>query len=785
MNFCPNCGVKQDQSAKFCSSCGHSIQEVAIEKPVVETAATIETQIKGAIKKRIPKKWLIPAIIIAIVIAGTTTFAFNLFASPKSLYLMAEYNSYKQLKFEWEEVYGNQYEFEKMLLEKPSSNELKVTGNFEIPEDAMDPEIAMIQEVLSKAAIMIKSEQDINNNVAKVNLGLQMDGANTIDMDIYQSPKLVGVSVPVLYDKAFYLNTSQFGQFMRNMDSAYEGPEELELNNLNWNKLRLSEEEIKSLSKRYGKFLVEELDEDNFTIEKGVSYEYNGDTMKLRKITLELTPKETEAFMKAFIDQLIQDEELHSLISNRVALVGKSAQFNQNDDTLTDPKKIKEEIRNGLKDMKEGLGEVSFPEGIKSVILIDKKEQIVDQSIELSVGDEYDTIAFEISGKNVPYGKNNRLQELKIEVLPESGEESKLAFSVANDIQNEKEQRVEDMKVNFHLNENSDVLADMTLNLYSEFEEYQDGKLDVTRDFELELNGTDYYGPFNAVSGNIRQKGETNLKKLTSNQKLNLVLSIAEGNESGKLKLSFDSNSAIKEDLKISSVNTKDGVNVAEITEGDIYDIQEEIGNRFMELMDEFGLNDEMSYQDDFSYFDDSYSDEIDYDNDFTSFYGQSGSELFSQSCASCHGQNLEGGVGPDLQSVGYYLDEPGIEGVILNGQGAMPAGMLQGDDARKVAKWLAEYYADDQYSYEGDDYANEDDVAYIDEYSVFSNSCASCHGQNLEGGVGPDLTTVGSRLSSNEVYSIITNGRGAMPAGLLDDQTAQAIADWLINDYY
>ncbi|HHW36035.1 MAG TPA: cytochrome c [Bacillales bacterium] len=63
---------------------------------------------------------------------------------------------------------------------------------------------------------------------------------------------------------------------------------------------------------------------------------------------------------------------------------------------------------------------------------------------------------------------------------------------------------------------------------------------------------------------------------------------------------------------------------------------------------------------------------------------------LFAQSCASCHGQNLEGGVGPDLTQVGGRLDAAGIENIIVNGQLAMPAGLLQGDDAKAVSDWLA-----------------------------------------------------------------------------------------------
>ncbi|EKN64256.1 cytochrome c [Schinkia azotoformans] len=58
--------------------------------------------------------------------------------------------------------------------------------------------------------------------------------------------------------------------------------------------------------------------------------------------------------------------------------------------------------------------------------------------------------------------------------------------------------------------------------------------------------------------------------------------------------------------------------------------------------------------------------------------------------------------------------------------------------------------------------------------------SCASCHGQNLEGGVGPALADVGSRLSAEEIANIINNGKNAMPAGMVDPAKAEVIAAWL-----
>jgi cytochrome c551 len=66
------------------------------------------------------------------------------------------------------------------------------------------------------------------------------------------------------------------------------------------------------------------------------------------------------------------------------------------------------------------------------------------------------------------------------------------------------------------------------------------------------------------------------------------------------------------------------------------------------------------------------------------------GEKLFKQSCASCHGAELEGIVGPELKKVGAKYSEKDIEDIIHDGRGSMPGGVLEGNDAKSVAKWLA-----------------------------------------------------------------------------------------------
>lgn len=71
---------------------------------------------------------------------------------------------------------------------------------------------------------------------------------------------------------------------------------------------------------------------------------------------------------------------------------------------------------------------------------------------------------------------------------------------------------------------------------------------------------------------------------------------------------------------------------------------------------------------------------------------------------------------------------------------------------------------------------ASTDDPA-----AIFESNCISCHGADLSGGVGPDLTKVGSKYNEDEIKEIIINGKGSvMPPGLVPEPQAEALAKWL-----
>lgn len=65
---------------------------------------------------------------------------------------------------------------------------------------------------------------------------------------------------------------------------------------------------------------------------------------------------------------------------------------------------------------------------------------------------------------------------------------------------------------------------------------------------------------------------------------------------------------------------------------------------------------------------------------------------------------------------------------------------------------------------------------------SIYSQNCASCHGQILANGMPGDLEGIGSELSREELEKVIQRGTGMMPGGLVQGEEAAAIVEWLMT---
>ncbi|SFL66691.1 c-type cytochrome [Salibacterium qingdaonense] len=85
------------------------------------------------------------------------------------------------------------------------------------------------------------------------------------------------------------------------------------------------------------------------------------------------------------------------------------------------------------------------------------------------------------------------------------------------------------------------------------------------------------------------------------------------------------------------------------------------------------------------------------------------------------------------------------------------------------------------QQANEGEEESQLDPVARGEQ--VVNENCISCHGENLEGGSGPNISNVGNDMSAEEIADIAQNGVGDMPPGVVSSaEDAQAVAEYLLS---
>jgi mono/diheme cytochrome c family protein len=65
---------------------------------------------------------------------------------------------------------------------------------------------------------------------------------------------------------------------------------------------------------------------------------------------------------------------------------------------------------------------------------------------------------------------------------------------------------------------------------------------------------------------------------------------------------------------------------------------------------------------------------------------------------------------------------------------------------------------------------------------SLYKSNCLACHGDQLQGQIGPALTHVGASMSQDQITTQIQNGGGGMPPfkGTLSDDQIATLAAWL-----
>jgi cbb3-type cytochrome c oxidase subunit III len=191
----------------------------------------------------------------------------------------------------------------------------------------------------------------------------------------------------------------------------------------------------------------------------------------------------------------------------------------------------------------------------------------------------------------------------------------------------------------------------------------------------------------------------------------------------------------------------------------------------------------------------------------------QSGQQLFTTNCGSCHtlsAAGTSGTIGPNLDnafaaSVKEGYDQSTVENVVLdqirlgsgpiatyttvkNGKGLtpqtpMPANIVKGQDAIDVAAYVASVAGQSGYS-SGGSFAS----LGTNGAAIFKGAgCSGCHtlaAAGATGTIGPNLDQLAPNLTVAIVAHQVTNGGAVMPAfkGKLSPAQIQAVAKYVTS---
>lgn len=294
-------------------------------------------------------------IIITIVVflgAGGAGAYFYMTNTPKNKYLLSEKKSYEAL----DEYFTKRYEKEIELQKKISEESYKsnVTLNVEASQRLLDT-FGIAESMVNSSKLEFSAAHDPKNNTSKIAINPTIDNEKIGELAWSADKDYQFIEAPVLDEPLKMKNNAIVKGIEKLTGESFSADEDVTNDALNLNTLlgsSVNKEKIDDISSHYFRFILEEINEDNFKKSEG-SVEVLGKKEKLDTVTLTLSDKETKELVLATLEEMKKDKDIKALVKESDATID-----------------YKKEVSNLIKEAKK---ETNYPT-IKSVIYVDGKE---------------------------------------------------------------------------------------------------------------------------------------------------------------------------------------------------------------------------------------------------------------------------------------------------------------------------------------------------------------------------------------------------------------------------
>lgn len=544
--FCMHCGKKLEESVAFCPECGTSqiVSPTPTDPPVPIENLTIS-------KPALPTKVIAIGLIGAAVAGLGASYAlFDFMKSPTQIFLEAEQKSMMSFYKNYEKDHQTLMDtYVTPYLSAPYKTTSKLSNlNIAIPNLFSSND----SDSLKSGVLESESYMDPTNGNFYSTLALSAKDLEKISLSVFSDDNQMGIRSKFLGDKAITLDLSDNeGLYNYFGSQASEIPKSsissLEL----FNAVDLKPEELKAIMMNYGQFFGDHLKDAEITLENGVPLKMNGDSKKVRKLTLAYDQKEFESLMTDLCDKAKDDEQLLDTFYTRYEKVQKILEKSYREPIeFMDKKEFTKQYKEAWDSIAEGVSESEI-DSFENSIYITQDDTIVKSEMLLEENDNLMAFTTEnwIIGE-----KSHSLFEMNFD----EDNSSEVHLTLSNDSVIKGSTQEGTLKGS--LNGASDEKAEFEV----EYNHSKNGETtQSTVDFSMNtknMDSVDY-----AIEGTL--KGDTTFEESKQTNAYHMVLSLT--SDSTKMDMDFDLDQTTEENTPFDiakSIGSGDTINLTKAT---------------------------------------------------------------------------------------------------------------------------------------------------------------------------------------------------------------------------
>jgi hypothetical protein len=508
---------------------------------------------------------------------GTAYAKFDLFKSPKTIYLEAEAKSLTELSAHVSDLVSEYESYMKPYLEKPVHTTMEIS-DIQIDAALPDPQAQNVLDLVKGAKLVVESGSDQQKQQKFTKTELFVKDKKLIGMELFMDQNRIGFGVPELYTKYGVIDLKDRDALKEKY--GIEGlPKRFVTYNDMYNAVTFSKEEVSGIAKEYALLYVNNLKDSQVTLKKDVSFSEEGYQTKARELTITFTAEELKTLLTQFAEKAKADEKLFDLIYTRYHNIAKLLIDSGYSDVKDMTKEeFREEYRKGFDDMIADLKTGQEKGGLKMVLLVNSDDQILSRKL----------LALNEQGEEMP----GSLQYISFT----NGTKTAHRFSLQSDEDGEKGE----MTISYHANKQNEKTTGSFAILFKSSVNGQEKELvDLTTKFSTTKLADKEEGTYDFT---VKGKSETDpdMFRFSGTVTASATMSDSVRDCQYDIKVNFDptapdmpkslglkvkAKEEFGKEVTLPSLTADNSINLATLTDADMMKLQQDLGTAAQQYM--------------------------------------------------------------------------------------------------------------------------------------------------------------------------------------------------------